>query len=342
MLATYIHYHHDQLLAISDAQYSPFTCVGFVKIQKKQLLEACWLTAKKNNKEQKFSQPDIKQLVSLIENGSSVELIAQACIEIMANLPQTTNLVFIDALLKEASLNELTQLIIYKVLLQQHSFNLIAFIDLKTICYSLAPHGNKAINSLKSIDAYNLVNVKSDNNDLLPIFDELCNCELTCSPLMSLFLLSLSWEQVNVVANHASNTLSMDGTLQVLLQSCFVKLIPLATTSLNNAENPRTIIALIRRVLGDKLDLLVDYDTQLQAWQGDEPSCQAFKTQLQQNWPKYENEFSSQRLISGNPLNNKLNAIELSAMDSYSQGVFNLYTYYQYLAAKRTNKEAIL
>jgi hypothetical protein len=159
---------------------------------------------------------------------------------------------------------------------------------------------------------------------------------------MSLFLLSLSWEQVNVVGNYASNTLTVDQTMQVLLQSSFAKLIPLASTSLDKVEDFSAIIALIRRLLGDKLDLLVSFETQLQAWRGDKLSCSEFKRQLQANWPKFEGELSSSRLIAGKALNTKLNAIEMSAMDSYSQAVFNLYSYYQYTTAKQLTAEAVL
>ncbi|XQF94221.1 hypothetical protein ACOBV9_18490 (plasmid) [Pseudoalteromonas espejiana] len=43
--------------------------------------------------------------------------------------------------------------------------------------------------------------------------------------------------------------------------------------------------------------------------------------------------------MAGKPLGAKLNAIEMSAMDSYSQAVFNLYTYYK-LMAEKVNVEA--
>ena len=93
-------------------------------------------------------------------------------------------------------------------------------------------------------------------------------------------------------------------------------------------------------MLGDKLDLLVSFETQLHAWQGDALSCSEFKRQLQTNWPKYESELSPLRLIAGKALNTKLNAIEMSAMDSYSQAVFNLYSYYQHATAKKLDAEA--
>ena len=93
----------------------------------------------------------------------------------------------------------------------------------------------------------------------------------------------------------------------------------------------------MRRMLGDKLDLLVDFETQISACQGEQQACADFKLQLQLNWPKYEEQLASLRLISGNALNAKLNAIEMSAMDCYSQAVFNLYSYYRHLAAKKLN-----
>lgn len=342
MLPTYLSNHKAQLLVISNAQYCPFACVGFIKTLKKKLLEAGWLMAKKNNATQKFSQPDIMQLVSALKNGISHDIAAQACIEIMANLPQNINLAFINALMNEPELHKLTKLVIYKVLLQQHSFNLIAYIDLKTLCFALSPNTDLDEHILTALEANLLASAKSNNTAMINTFNQLCNCGLINSPLMSLFLLSLSWEQMNVVGNHASNTLTVDQTMQILLQSSFAKLIPLANTSLNKVEDPSAIIALMRRLLGDKLDLLVSFETQLQAWQGDELSCSEFKRQLQTNWPKFEGELSPLRLVAGKELNTKLNAIEMSAMDSYSQAVFNLYSYYQYVKAKKLNAQALL
>ena len=342
MLSTYLSNHKAQLLAISEAQYCPFTCVGFIKTLKTKLLEACWLTAKKNNVPQKFSQPDLVQLITFLQSDPNIDSAAQACVEVMANLPQNINLAFINALMNEPTLHSLTKLIIYKVLLQQHSLNLIAYIDLKTLCFALTTDKESLEHLQPALEQNLLISSQAKNTEVINTFKHLCNAGLINSPLMSLFLLSLSWEQVNVVGNHASNTLTVDQTMQVLLQSSFAKLIPLANTFLNKVEEPHTIIALIRRLLGDKLDLLVSFETQLQAWQGDGLSCSEFKRQLHTNWPKFEGELSSSRLIAGKALNTKLNAIEMSAMDSYSQAVFNLYNYYQHATAKKLAAEAVL
>lgn len=342
MLSTYLSNHKAQLLTISEAQYCPFTCVGFIKTLKTKLLEACWLTAKKNNVTQKFSQPDIVQLITFLQSDTNIDTTAQACIEVMANLPQNINLAFINALMNEPALHSLTKLIIYKVLLQQHSFNLIAYIDLQTLGFALTTSQESLENLQPALDKNFLVSSQTKNTDVINTFKHLCNAGLINSPLMSLFLLSLSWEQVNVVGNYASNTLTVDQTMQVLLQSSFAKLIPLASTSLDKVEDFSAIIALIRRLLGDKLDLLVSFETQLQAWRGDKLSCSEFKRQLQAKWPKFEGELSSSRLIAGKALNTNLNAIEMSAMDSYSQAVFNLYSYYQYTTAKQLTAEAVL
>ncbi|WP_244218710.1 hypothetical protein [Pseudoalteromonas carrageenovora] len=282
------------------------------------------------------------QLITFLQSDTNIDTTAQACIEVMANLPQNINLAFINALMNEPTLQSLTKLIIYKVLLQQHSFNLIAYIDLKTLGFALTTNQESLENLQPTLDKNFLVSSQTKNTDVINTFKHLCNAGLINSPLMSLFLLSLSWEQVNVVGNYASNTLTVDQTMQVLLQSNFAKLIPLASTSLNKVEDPSAIIALIRRLLGDKLDLLVSFETQLQAWQGDELSCSEFKRQLQANWPKFEGELSSSRLIAGKALNTKLNAIEISAMDSYSQAVFNLYSYYQHVTTKQLTAEAVL
>ena len=326
-----------QLMKISDAQRCPFTSVGFVKTQQKKLLESCWLTAKKKHVAQQFVQPDLAQLASLLSANISPDVISQACIEIMANLPQNINLIFINNLLKEPRLLSVVKLVICKVLLQQHSSNLIALIDLQTLYFAFSTSKNLTDKTLVKVEFTAFVDGKSDIEDLVIGFNYLCQSELVNSPLMSLFLLSLSWEQVNAIGNHASRNLATEGVLQVLLQSGFVKLLPLVNASLNKIENPGSIIALMRRMLGDKLDLLVDFETQISACQGEQQACADFKLQLQLNWPKYEEQLASLRLISGNALNAKLNAIEMSAMDCYSQAVFNLYSYYRHLAAKKLN-----
>ncbi|KKL04989.1 hypothetical protein LCGC14_2610550 [marine sediment metagenome] len=324
-------------MKISDAQRCPFTSVGYVKTQQKRLLESCWLTAKKKQIAQRFTQPNLEQLVSLLSDDISPAAISQACIEIMANLPQNINLIFINNLLNEPSLHNVAKLVVRKVLLQQHSYNLIALIDLQTLYFAFSTSQNPAVQTLAKSELTILVDSQSDIKNLITGFNFLCQSELVNSPLMSLFLLSLSWEQVNAIGNHASRNLPTVDVLQVLLQSGFVKLLPLVNASLNKIENPSSLIALMRRMLGDKLDLLVDFETQISAWQGEQQACADFKQQLQLNWPKYEEQLASLRLIAGNALNAKLNAIEISAMDCYSQAVFNLHRYYQHLAAKKLN-----
>lgn len=86
MLATYLSDHQAQLLQISNAQLCPFTCVGHVRYLRKTLLESCWLTAKNNNQKNNFELPTTEQLVEIITNTKNDELVAQACIEVMANL----------------------------------------------------------------------------------------------------------------------------------------------------------------------------------------------------------------------------------------------------------------
>ncbi|CAM4254236.1 hypothetical protein PSOS111911_10055 [Pseudoalteromonas ostreae] len=335
MLSIYLSDHQAQLMKISNAQRCPFTSVGYVKTQQQRLLESCWLTAKKKQVVQRFTQPNLEQLVSLLNDNISPDLISQACIEIMANLPQNINLAFINNLLKEPSLQSVAKLVVRKVLLQQHSSNLIALIDLQTLYFAFSVSKNPAVQALVESELTVFVDSQADLKDIVTGFNFLCQSELVNSPLMSLFLLSLSWEQVNAIGNYASRNLATEGVLQVLLQSGFVKLLPLVNASLNKIENPSSLIALMRRMLGDKLELLVDFETQIRACQGDQQACADFKQQLQLNWPKYEEQFASLRLIAGNAMTAKLNAIEISAMDCYSQAVFNLHRYYQHLAAKK-------
>lgn len=337
LLFNYISNHQDQLLIISNAQLCPFTSVGYVKSLKKRLLESSWLKAKRNNLSHEFIIPTLEQLIDFVQDGYSENVIAQGCVEIMANLPQNVNINFINDLLDEPKLSVLAKSIICKVLLQQHSLNLIPLIDITILLLAHTPKAKVSKQALDSIKNILVVTSKSDTKKLIGIFDNLNQCELVNSPLMSLFLLSLSPEQVNAVSNHASNILSVAGTLQVLLQSGFVKFILLANTALHTVEKPEQIVALMKRTLGEKLDLLVNFEIQMQACSGDLQAFTAFQQQLQLNWPAYENELSSKRLLAGKALNEHLNAIQMSAMDSYSQAVFNLYTYNQYVNAKRVN-----
>ena len=337
MLSIYLSDHQAQLIKISNAQRCPFTSVGYVKTQQKRLLELCWLTAKQKHVVQQFTQPNLKQLVSLLNDNVSPDVVSQACIEIMANLPQNINLQFINELLKDASLLSVAKLIISKVLLQQHSNNLITLIDLKTLYFAFSVSNNFEAQIITDSELTLFVDSQSDIEVVINSFNFLCQSELVNSPLMSLFLLSLSWEQVNTIGNHASRKLATVDVMQVLLQSGFAKLLPLVNASLNKVENPSSLIALMRRMLGDKLDLFVDFEIQIRVWQGEQQACADFKQQLQFNWPKYEEQFASLRLIAGNAITAQLNAIEMSAMDCYSQAVFNLYRYYQHLAAKKLN-----
>ncbi|WP_166112835.1 hypothetical protein [Pseudoalteromonas sp. Z9A5] len=342
MLSLYVSNYQAQLLTISDAQLCPFTSVGHLKTLKKRLLEQCWLNAKNNKLNQTFTAPDLNLLITFQQNENTPDVIAQACIEVMANLPQNINITFINNILNEPQLQQVAKLIISKVLLQQHSYNLIALIDLNTLFFAYTNQTDYSDEVLALIKHILVVATDSTPSNLIKVFNNLCENGLVNSPLMSLFLLSLSSEQVNTVSNHASNTLSIDHTLQVLLQSGFVKLVPLANTALHKVEQPKKIIALIKRILGDKLDLLVNYETQIQAWNEDEQGYTDFQQQLQLNWPKQEAKLSSLRLMAGYALNEQLNAIQMTAMDSYSQAVFNLYKYYQYIAAKKANTEALV
>jgi len=335
LLLNYVSNHQPQLLAISNAQLCPFTSVGYVKSLKKRLLESSWLKAKRNNLSREFIIPTLEQLIDLVQDGYSENVIAQGCVEIMTNLPQNANLNFINNLLDEPKLNVLAKSIICKALLQQHS--LIPLIDITILFLAHTPKAEVSKQALDSVKSIFVVTNESDTKNLIGIFDNLNQCELVNSPLMSLFLLSLSSEQVNAVSNHASNALSLDGTLQVLLQSGFVKFIPLANTALHKVEKPEQIVALMKRTLGEKLDLLVNFEIQMQACNGDEQAYTAFQQQLQLNWPAFENELSSKRLLAGKALDEHLNAIQMSAIDSYSQAILNLYTYNQYVRDKKVN-----
>lgn len=339
MLSNYVSNYQAQLLSISNAQLCPFTSVGYVNTLKKRLLEAAWLNAKRHNLPRTFVAPTIESLIDFQNSDISPSIISQACIEIMTNLPQNINIIFINNLLNEPKLQLVAKLIIKKVLLQQHSFNLISLLDINTLFFAYTSQNEYTEDVIAVITEILSTTVKSDVNNLIKIFNNLCEHDLVNSPLMSLFLLSLSSEQINTVSNHASNTLSIDATLQVLLQSGFVKFVPLANSALHKSEKPKQIIALIKRILADKLDLLVDFETQMQAWNENELAYTNFQQQLQRNWAKYETELSSQRLIAGNALSQPLNAIQMSAMDSYSQAVFNVYSYYQHVAAKKASLE---
>ena len=338
MLATYLSDHQAQLLQISNAQLCPFTCVGHVRYLRKTLLESCWVNAKNNNQKNNFELPTTEQLVEIITNTKNDELVAQACIEVMANLPQNKNIIFINELLNQPALSAFFKIIINKVVIQQHSFNLIRLLNLNTLFFAYSADDEIPPQTLVTINQITSLAQHHGPQILTAIFDALSE-QAHLSPLMSLFLLSLNFEQVNSLSNHASNTLSVDQTLHILLQSGFVKLIVLANSLLQQVEQPALIIALIRRMLGDKLDQLVEYDIQRLAWQGDESALLEFQQQLKHNWSKYETAMSSLRLIAGHPLDEVPNAIYLSAMDSYSQGVFNLYRYYQHLAANKTQDE---
>ena len=337
MLSNYLSNHPAQLLAISNAQLCPFTSVGHVKMLKKRVLELCWLNAKCNNLSRAFTAPKLDLLISLIESDENPAIVSQACIEIMANLPQNINITFINNVLNEPKLTVLAKLIISKVLLQQHSFNLIRLLDVTTLFFAYTAQSEHSEQALIAINQAILVTEESSHESMLTIFDELCKNDLINSPLMSLFLLLLSADQVNKIGNHASNTLCIDDTLQVLLQSGFVKLVPLANASLLQLEQPKKIIALIKRTLGETLDLLVNFETQVQAYNDDEHALIDFQQQLKLNWPKYETQLSTQRLIAGKVLDEPLNAIQMSAMDSYSQALFNLYTYYRHVAAEKVS-----
>ncbi|CAM2904003.1 hypothetical protein [Pseudoalteromonas distincta] len=337
MLLNYVSNHQSQLLAISNAQLCPFTSVGYVKSLKKRLLESSWLKAKRNNLSREFIIPTLEQLIDFVQDGYSENVIAQGCVEIMTNLPQNANLNFINNLLDEPKLNVLAKSIICKALLQQHSLNFMPLIDITILFLAHTPKAKVSKQTLDSVKSIFVVTSESDTKKLIGIFDNLNQCELVNSPLMSLFLLSLSSEQVNAVSNYASNTLSLDGTLQVLLQSGFVKFILLANAALHKVEKPEQIVALMKRTLGEKLDLLVNFEIQMQACSGNEQAYAAFQQQLQLNWPTFENELSSKRLLAGKALDEHLNAIQKSAMDSYSQAVFNLYTYNQYVKDKKVN-----
>ncbi|MDQ2044903.1 hypothetical protein NRL14_14290 [Pseudoalteromonas sp. 20-92] len=342
MLSNYLSNYEAQLLVISNAQLCPFTSVGHVKTLKKRLLELCWLNAKRNNLSQVFVKPNLEQLIAFQESGQTHNSISQACIEIMANLPQTVNIKFINCVLNEPELHAVAKLIIRKVLLQQHSLNLVPLIDISTLFLAYSTEDKISDQALSAIEEILFVTSKSNTKELINIFDNLTKNGLVNSPLMSLFLLSLSLEQVNVVSNYASNIVSVDHTLQVLLQSGFVKLIPLANTVLHQVKKPEQIVALIKRILGEKLDVLVNFETQMQARNGNEQACLDFQRQLQANWPSYESQMSSLRLLAGRTLNEPLNAIEMSAMDCQSQAVFNLYTYYQSVAARKENSGTLL
>ena len=187
MLSIYLSDHQAQLIKISNAQRCPFTSVGYVKTQQKKLLESCWLTAKKKHVAQQFVQPDLAQLASLLSANISPDVISQACIEIMANLPQNINLIFINNLLKEPRLLSVVKLVICKVLLQQHSSNLIALIDLQTLYFAFSTSKNLTDKTLVKVEFTAFVDGKSDIEDLVFGFNYLCQSELVNSPLMSLF-----------------------------------------------------------------------------------------------------------------------------------------------------------
>ena len=214
MLATYLSDHKTQLLQISNAQLCPYTCVGHVRYLRKTLLESCWVNAKNNNQKNNFELPTTEQLVEIITNTKNDELVAQACIEVMANLPQNKNIIFINELLNQPALSAFFKVIINKVVIQQHSFNLIRLLNLNTLFFAYSADDEIPPQTLVTINQITSLAQHHGPQILTAIFDALSE-QAHLSPLMSLFLLSLNFEQVNSLSNHASNTLSVDQTLFV-------------------------------------------------------------------------------------------------------------------------------
>ena len=96
--------------------------------------------------------PTTEQLVEIITNTKNDELVAQACIEVMANLPQNKNIIFINELLNEPALRAFFKIIINKVVIQQHSFNLIRLLNLNTLFFAYSVEEEIAPQTLATIN----------------------------------------------------------------------------------------------------------------------------------------------------------------------------------------------
>uniref|UniRef100_UPI00387F978D hypothetical protein n=1 Tax=Pseudoalteromonas mariniglutinosa TaxID=206042 RepID=UPI00387F978D len=265
-------------------------------------------------------KPSINELINAEKALIDSKLVAQACMQFLLRLSTSMQIEF---LLELSSVKDKLQTLVTAIseiaCIYNNHFSSSESAVLKSFYQPLSVDKKSVFNWFHSPEL-----LRNDMKTVLGCFDNMREAEYVNSPLMSVFLLSLSAEQITSLANHASNTLTVDQTIQLLLKSGFAKHSLFANSMLHKVDEPKKIVASIRRCLGAQLDEIVSYDLQREVY-NNQGALNEFQSEFKINWPSIAPQLSTQRVIYGYPLTQPLNAIMQLAMDCNSRIVLSHY-----------------
>lgn len=330
LLSIFVDRFYHQLQALNGARISPFSSYGYYAQCKKQLTKEYWLFNRHNGADS-ANALDFAEVSELLSSELDESILTDAVAFFIDEMGDEQKAEYINALYFSEKLQGLFKGIVDIT----DSYHLLsdAVSDKELLLSKLMGMTNneEAIHEL--YDCFPWLNTSEplSSDAVLRMFTDLVEEGLLNTKVMSLFLLVLSPGQLNVIGNVASNVLSADEALCLLGRGGMVKHAPLINSVLAHSDASSKLLQALRDLLGSSLDSLVEFDTQLAAWQGEQSAIKRFQQEFALSWPKYEDEFASQRMISGYPLSSTFNEGSRCAVSVSNLLLIDLLTAYQSL-----------
>ncbi|SBS34737.1 hypothetical protein MSP8886_03155 [Marinomonas spartinae] len=335
MLSVFVDRFYRQLQILSDARVSPFSSHGYYALCRQQLTKEYWLVNQKNRTDGKeadgVSALDFGELSELLVSNLDESILSDAAAFLINEMGDEQKAEYINALYFSEKLQGLFKGVVD--ITGSHHLLSDAVSDKELRLSKLMGMTNNEESIHELYDCFPWLNRSEQHSSdaILRMFTDLVEEGLLDTKVMSLFLLVLTPSQLNVIGNVASNVLSAEDALCVLVRGGMVKHAPLINSVLAQSETPSILLRALRNLLGSSLDNLVEFDVQLAAWQGEQSAIKRFQQEFALNWPKYEDDFANQRVISGYPLVSKFNGASKRAVSFSNLLLIDLFTAQQSL-----------
>lgn len=316
MLAMLLKAHSNTLNQLHSAQQNPFYSVDYLMQARQQLI------LKLHAYDSEILQVTLSaaQLLQALRELNTGEVLAstlaEACLVTLLMSPKKLTHECV-AQLNENDEKELPvrQLLVEKLAIYRGRTQTAyaqTFDALKPIYFSQSAQHAELFKAFKQA-AIELPTTKA----LFKTTNDFAELNLINSPLMSAYLLLLDQQRVNHVCNFASQALSREEALQVMLHTGMPKYVPLVVSLLSDVEDAEPLINGIKRCLGAELDNLVTYETQVQA-QTDAQAIVDFQHQFNQHWPEHESYYVGKTLVYGYALNQPIDRVKQQGVDQQS------------------------
>jgi hypothetical protein len=296
LLSVFVNDFYSQIKKLNEARLNPFFSYGYYAQCKKQLTEECWLSViNKSNTD----DVDLHHLSVLLESDVDKEILVEGAAYLIGKMAADRKAEYINALYFSKDLRSVSKDIIE--ITGSHCLLRDLATDKELCLYQMLSLSSEESITLGLYERFPWLETPEllSRDQLLAFFTDLVDEGLLETRVMSLFLMVITPSQLNIICNFASDILSTDDTLCLLMRGGMVKHSPLLNSILAQSDVSSKLIKELRSILGSDLDSIVPFDVQLSAWLGDQGSLECFQQEFALNWPKYEEKFAGFRLLGG-------------------------------------------